>query len=433
METDAKDKDETLKKLYSLRRFGIKPGLERVSKALKFGSDPRKKLKFVHVAGTNGKGTVGTLLAAALKLSGHKTGLYSSPHLSRFNERIQIDGEPIPDDDLIELARKYSRLAEKDFFTFFELTTAMAFEYFADKNVDIAVVEAGMGGASDATNAITPEISIIVSVDLDHKEYLGETIAEIAKEKAGVIKENRPIVVGKLSGEALAVAKEFAAKKKSPFIEALSFYSIENYRPLPELKSSFDLKGEKRDFGNIILNAPGKKNAENFAVAVAAAERLKGFEISDAALKKAAESFPKEFFFKARIQLLRADPPLILDSAHNPAAINNLVQTLDEYYPQTKWNAVFAMMKDKDAKAALRILKKATKKITLLRLNNDRARSVEELKTLALKEGLKAVEIFLSPQKLAEVIIDAKEPTFITGSFFLSGELLPYLNNFKTP
>ncbi len=188
--------NETLDYLYSLQKSGIKFGLENTKKLLEFLGNPQNSFKSIHIAGTNGKGSTSSLIASVLSKLNYRVGLYTSPHLVRFNERIRIDGNEIEDSYLVDKVILLKDLIEKIKPTFFEVTTAIAFKYFADSNIDYAVIETGLGGRLDSTNVIMPEISIITKIDIDHKDFLGETIEKIAYEKGGIIKPNIPVVVG---------------------------------------------------------------------------------------------------------------------------------------------------------------------------------------------------------------------------------------------
>ncbi len=201
-------KEEILAHLFSLQRFGIKPGLERTQHLLNFLGNPQNSFPSVHIAGTNGKGSVCSMLASVFMEAGYKTALYTSPHLVRFNERIRVNIIEISDNDIIRLAEILMPEGEKIGATFFEITTAMAFRYFAEQKVNVAVIETGLGGRFDSTNVLKPLLSVITSLDIDHTEYLGKTIKDIAFEKAGIIKENTPVIVSRNSTEAISVIKE---------------------------------------------------------------------------------------------------------------------------------------------------------------------------------------------------------------------------------
>jgi dihydrofolate synthase/folylpolyglutamate synthase len=202
--------------LFSLHRFGIKPGLERIQFLLSFLDNPETLYPCIHVAGTNGKGSVCSILASILQSAGYKTGLYTSPHIRLFNERIRINGECIPDEDIARLASKMMPEIEKEHTTFFEVTTAMAFAWFAEQNVDIAIIETGMGGRLDATNIIeSPLATIITSIDLDHTEYLGSDLLSIAGEKAGIMKKGSPVIIGESRIELQSFFKSFAIHKQA--------------------------------------------------------------------------------------------------------------------------------------------------------------------------------------------------------------------------
>ncbi len=205
--------------LYGLQRFGIKLGLEKVSLLLEDLGDPHNKYLSIHVAGTNGKGSVAAMIDAVLQTHGLKTGSYTSPHLVRFSERIKINGGEIPEDYVVEYSSSIQSKVDTLRATFFEATTAMAMKYFADNEIDVGIFETGLGGRFDATNVLTPVISVITSVGLEHQKYLGRTLARIAYEKGGIIKEDTPVVSGVQSARAIEVLREIAKYNKAPFIE----------------------------------------------------------------------------------------------------------------------------------------------------------------------------------------------------------------------
>ena len=220
-------KKEVLDKLFSLHRFGIKPGLERTLSLLKFIGNPHLKLKFVHVAGTNGKGSVCSTIFSILFEAGYKVGLYTSPHIFDFSERIRINDICITEDEIIDFSNLIIPFALELGATFFEVTTVMAFYFFEKNNVDIAVIETGMGGSYDSTNVIYPLLSIITKIDMDHQEFLGDTIEKIAGEKAGIIKANTPVIIGNNTYQVQNILNSKANSENSPIIDTNLIENIE--------------------------------------------------------------------------------------------------------------------------------------------------------------------------------------------------------------
>ena len=211
---------ECIDYLFALERAGIKYNLNNIKKLSKASSDPHKKYKSIHIAGTNGKGAAASMISSVLQESKYKTGLYTSPHIKDFRERIRVNGKVIPKSYVVKFTEKHYKLIEKIKPSFFEATTAMAFKYFADSKVDFAVIECGLGGRLDSTNIIVPEISVITSISIDHSEYLGNTIKQITFEKSGIIKRNIPCVTGSLSVYSKNIIKKLCSRRNSLFIDS---------------------------------------------------------------------------------------------------------------------------------------------------------------------------------------------------------------------
>ena len=332
--------------LFKRTTQGIKPGLDVIDALLQALDNPHRRLAVVHVAGTNGKGSVCAMLESVLRASGFKTGLYTSPHLLDFSERFRIDGVPIPGKKLEGYIQALEKTADEVAAstglrpaTFFEISTAIAFQYFADEAVDIAIVETGMGGRWDATNVVIPLLSAITRIDIDHTNYLGGTIKEIAAEKAGIVKPGRPAVTAPQSAEVLEVLG-------AEVVEAAKMVSVARLAPPQRLK----IDTPSRSLPPIDLPLPGECQRENCAVAVAALEILADMLDFDPAYKKGLEAVE----WPARFQRLESDPPVILDGAHNPAAARALAQTLREAYPRHQVGFILGFLDDKEQVGFLR-------------------------------------------------------------------------------
>jgi len=263
------EKKQLLEKLFSLHRFGIKPGLERISLLLNEFGNPQNKYKKIHVAGTNGKGTVSSCIASILQESGLKVGLYTSPHFFSFNERIKVNGKDIDDDSVCALLEKMFEFSTD--FTFFDFTTALAFIYFAEQKVDYAVIEAGMGGRFDSTNIIIPEVSVITQIDLDHQEYLGNTIEEIALEKAGIIKQGVECVVAEQKHNIKEIFRKTAAEKQSELMFVDEHYFAKGIKFNPDLTTEFTAITPKGEY-KIKSPLAGRHQIRNVLTAIAAVE-----------------------------------------------------------------------------------------------------------------------------------------------------------------
>lgn len=341
---------ERIEAISSRRRFGMKPGLARMEALLDALGRPERDLACVHVAGTNGKGSVAAMVASVLQCAGlGDVGLYTSPHLVFFNERIAIGGVPISDDAL-DRALGAVLGADSGEATFFELATAAAFVAFRDAGVRIAVVETGLGGRLDATNVIFPVLSVITNVGLEHCQYLGDTVGEIAAEKAGIVKPGRPVVAGRMDACALDVIRRRALETSSPFFEAAASISSKLARDGTERIS---LENENRSISNIRLPLSGPFQMENLATAATALEvfsRTTGIPLADDAFRKGLESV----VWPCRLQRVHSGPQVIVDGAHNPPAARALATALGKL--GTPVAIVAGMCDDKNAGEFLGIL-----------------------------------------------------------------------------
>ena len=259
-----------LKSMYSLRRFGIKLGLSTIRRILKGLGNPQDNFFCIHVAGTNGKGSVASALASILNASGYKTGLYTSPHLVRFNERITVRNRPVSNDNVVESYKAVKRVHYGNREpTFFEFTTAMAFYEFDRQKIDWAVIETGMGGRLDATNIIKPALSIITNISVEHREYLGNTITEIAGEKGGIIKRRTPVIIGIKQKRAISVVKKIAAEKSAPFFRLGDDFKVKKNK-----SGAFTFFGIENTWRNMQTGLLGNYQVDNSALVIAACEVL---------------------------------------------------------------------------------------------------------------------------------------------------------------
>jgi len=422
--------DLALERLYERCRFGMKPGL-RVEEALLARLDnPEWSCRCIHVAGTNGKGSVCAMLDSILRVAGFPVGLYTSPHLVRFNERFVIDGEQVSDDDLSFLVGIIEKTAEDvarevgQEPTFFECSTAMAFEYFRHRSVDLAVIETGMGGRFDATNIISPLVSVITRIGIEHTAYLGDHLAAIAGEKAGIIKPGVPVVAGMMDPEAMDVIRHIATRQHSPLIEAAGNTSI-------RVKSS-SLDGQKchaetgsTSYGTIQLPLLGTYQVENLATVLTVVDILRdmvGMDIGDDAVKKGVSSVK----WPGRLQVLRKDPPLIVDGAHNPGAARALVGALVEVLAGRSLGLIVGMCGDKDVHGFFRCFSGLAQRVWVVGLRNERSMPAAEILTAGREFGMECEETTL-PEALRRAKDWAKAENAaicVTGSLFLAGELL---------
>ena len=324
--------DNLLAHLYGLRRLGIKVGLEHTNELLRRCGSPHRGLKTIHIAGTNGKGSTAAMIQAILRESGLKVGLYTSPHLIRFNERIRINGLPISDKSIIDFMTQFNSAIDEVEATFFEVTTVLALHYFSNQEVDVAVIETGLGGRLDSTNVIEPELTIITSVDLDHQHILGETLIDIAVEKAGIIKKQTPVLVASQTPEVIDVIRKKAQESNSPII-----YSNDPKNIIIDHHSTGFELDKKQYFVPLI----GAHQAINAGLAIRAVmhhcPEMKQTEI------QLGLSNTKWF---GRFQPLLNNFPIYYDVAHNPGGIRTIRASLDTLNSKVT-NGIMVLKNDK--------------------------------------------------------------------------------------
>jgi dihydrofolate synthase/folylpolyglutamate synthase len=420
-----------LEALYARRTFGIKLGLEVEESILAALGNPERSFLPLHVAGTNGKGSVCAMMESVFRQAGFRTGLYTSPHLVRFNERIQTGGVPVSDADLLALW-EIGEAAEKEAAaggdwkesTFFEFTTALAFEYFRRARVQVGVVEVGMGGRLDATNVVLPLASVIAPVSLEHMEYLGSTIQAIAGEKCGIIKKGRPVVYAQPDPEAEAVVARTARERGSRCVNALDSVRVER------VKQDLDgqkvrIESESQSYGVVRLSLLGRHQLMNAALAVAALETA--FEEMGRPLPKEAVTAGLEAArWPGRLQILEKEPVTILDGGHNPAAAAVLGDALKELAGKKPVGLICGMCGDKDMAGFFKPLAKRLRRVWAVRLKTPRSADPEQVALKARKMGLVATVSDLAAAR-AEARAWALEQggaVCIAGSLFLAGEVL---------
>ncbi len=387
-----------LKELYGLDTKKWTLGLDRIEALLKKLGNPEKKLRCIHVAGTNGKGSVCAMVSSILGNAGYKIGMYTSPHLKRFNERIRINDELITDKDIV----KYYLTVKKhvDGQSFFEITTAMAFLYFAEKEVDFAVLEVGLGGRLDATNVVTPLVSVITNIGLEHTQFLGNTLEKIAFEKGGIIKKNVPVVTA-AEGIALAAIREISNKKNSELIIINKNETIKNY-------------------GNIEFNhLNGEFQKQNAAIAIKTIKILKDKNKIKINNKNILNGL-KNTKWPGRFQFIGKN--ILVDSAHNPSGFYILAKELKSIN-YNKLILIAGFSNDKDIEAISEIIKNKADRTIITKSSNERS-----LEPIKIKKYFNANSIIIkNPKKALEYAKKIKgknDLILITGSIFLVGELM---------
>lgn len=417
----------TLKSMYSLRRFGIKLGLSTIRKILKSLENPQNNFSCIHVAGTNGKGSVASSLAAILNASGYKTGLYTSPHLVRFNERIAINNQLISNTNVVEAYKAVKQVHRGNREpTFFEFTTAMAFYEFSRQKVDWAVIETGMGGRLDATNIINPALSIITNISVEHREYLGNTIAQVAGEKGGIIKRNTPVVTGIKQKHAVSVVKKIAQTKSAPFFRLGDDFTVRRNR-----SGTFTYFGIENTWRNMQTGLLGNYQVDNSALAVAACEVLnsKKANISITSIREglANNNWP------GRLEVVSKNPFILLDGAHNLIAARNLEKYLSNNLSKRNITLVIGILDDKPYKAMLKSLLPICNRAILTSPKIDRALSPEKLFAVA-KSLISDITIIPDVGKAVNHAIESARPgdvVCIAGSLYVVGEAKIELEKMK--
>ena len=374
--------EETIQHIFALGRFGIKPGLERISAILAGLGNPQKSLRVIHVAGTNGKGSTASFLASVLRAGGYRTGLFTSPHLTSFTERFRINGVEISEEQVVSLTARVRAAAPPEA-TFFEIVTAIAFLWFADESVDLAVMEVGMGGRFDATNVADGILSLITPVALDHCEYLGNTLAEIAGEKSGVMRPGCPVVLASQPDEALARLETRAVEIGSPCYRfGRDFQAVWEDGGLAYVGLGIGLSGLRPGIG-------GRYQAVNAACALAAAELISagGVPLAQGALHQGVT----DAFWPGRMELFPGPPRLLLDGAHNPAGSLALAEEL-RFISRDKLILVVGVMGDKDLDGILEPLLACADQVVAVSPGLDRALPSERLVDYFREKGVRAVD-----------------------------------------
>jgi dihydrofolate synthase/folylpolyglutamate synthase len=412
---------DALRFLYSLQKYGIKFGLSKTENLLKAMGNPEKGLKFVHIAGTNGKGSVAAYLNSVLQEAGYRVGLYTSPHLVSFQERMKICSRAISRQDVVRLTNEIKKIMiKKEPPTFFEAITAMAFKYFADMRVDIVILETGMGGRLDATNVITPEFSIITNISLEHQEFLGSTLLDIAREKAGIIKPYLPLITGVTQSEVVTLFEDICNRINSDIYRIYKDFQMEYKGGL------YNYYGIKKDYLALKSGLCGRFQKNNLALSLAGVEILndKGFKISDDAVKKGIS----HAFWPGRMHFISDNPRILLDGAHNVDAMLSLKNSLKDLEFK-RLILVIGVLGDKDVKNILKIIVPEADFIIYTRPVYFRALEPDELKNQYSPQG----EYLIVPN-LKEAIYVAREKAkegdliLITGSLFTVGEALSIID-----
>ncbi|MEQ1554271.1 MAG: folylpolyglutamate synthase/dihydrofolate synthase family protein [Ferruginibacter sp.] len=388
--------------------------------------NPQQKIKTIHIAGTNGKGSTAHMLAAILQCAGYKTGLYTSPHIKDFRERIKVNGQMILEQAVIDFVKKTKNITAEISPSFFELTVAMAFDYFENQNCDIVVVETGLGGLLDSTNIITPILSIITNIGYDHQNILGNTLQEIAMQKAGIIKQNVPVVIGDTLPETKQIFIDIANSKNADLFFANELFTpsgiaYEGNVLVVDVHNVMTCKTEKYKLGLI-----GLYQSKNICTVLESVEQLKniGINITNTALSQGLQEVKKITGLQGRWEILQQNPTIILDVAHNKDGIGQVLYQLETEYSYSNLHFILGFVKDKDVAETLKLFPKNAK-YYFTNAHIARAMPVNDLKQIALLAGLDgdAFDNVNDALANAKVNVATNDVIMICGSFFVIGEI----------
>jgi dihydrofolate synthase / folylpolyglutamate synthase len=388
--------------------------------------NPQTKFKTIHIAGTNGKGSTSHMLAAILQSAGYKTGLYTSPHIKDFRERIRVNGEMIKEEAVVKFVARTKEKSDEVNPSFFELTVAMAFDYFAAEQCDIAIIETGLGGLLDSTNIITPILSVITNIGYDHQNILGNTLQEIATQKAGIIKENVPVVIGETLPETKQIFIDTANKKNAEIFFAEEMFIPESLYVEDNILISH--LSEVMTCKNKIfkLGLTGLYQAKNICTVLESVEQLKniGINISEAALQKGLLEVKEMTGLRGRWEILQQNPTIIADVAHNKDGISQVIQQLQTTYPNSNIHFVLGFVKDKDVREVLKLFP-TNAAYYFTNAHIPRAMPVSELTEKANLAGLSgnSFENVNDAIATAKNNATANDVIMICGSFFVLAEL----------
>jgi dihydrofolate synthase/folylpolyglutamate synthase len=433
MEIGLKEYQQQLKFLYDLQFFGIKLGLENIRALLTFLGNPHQRYPVIHIAGTNGKGSTAAMIAAIFTASGYRTGLYTSPHLVEFNERIRIDGVPVREEKIVF----YTKILRNEIVdrkaTFFEATTAMAFKYFGDSNVDVAVVETGLGGRYDATNVVNPLLSIITTIGLDHTEHLGSSLSDIAFEKGGIIKESIPCLIGSDAEDAVNVLKNICHQNHSKLIRASQQTEL-RVDEATICGNRVNIRTVSKHYRDLFISLAGEFQGQNARTVLLAVEYLNshGFPrlTQENNIRLGLKNVAEFTGLRGRMTILKKNPLVIGDVGHNPSAIERLCSTISKLC-FGEFILVFGLMKDKNIQPMLSPLSKLSKMVIAVQPTTERALNSSEIVANFHDRGHKAIDGGTVEQGIELALTEANSDSIILilGSHYVVGEAMKYFLN----
>ncbi|MDU4325507.1 bifunctional folylpolyglutamate synthase/dihydrofolate synthase [Clostridium disporicum] len=427
--------EEAMKYITEVGNFGSNYGLERTHKLLEYLGNPEKELKFIHIAGTNGKGSTTSMITEILMGSGYKVGMYTSPFIEEFEERIQINRNNIPKETLAALMDEVKLSVDKviedgyNHPTEFEIITVLMLLYFKRENIDFGVIEVGLGGTLDSTNVITPILQVITSISFDHTNLLGNTLEEIAREKAGIIKKGIPTVIYPQQEEALNVIKNKCFEMDSELYIAssdnLKFESVVNDdKPYQLLKYNDEI--------DILLPLLGEHQIINLSVAMKTIEVLNNRNITDISIDNITKSI-KSVIWKGRLEVLSNNPYVVIDGAHNIQGIQTLSKNIKKYFEYDNLYLILGILADKDVEEMIKVITPMAKKVYAVTPNSIRAELAEDLKKEIIKynENCQAYDDYKEAYLTALNDADENDLILASGSLYMVGDMRKIINLLK--
>jgi dihydrofolate synthase/folylpolyglutamate synthase len=413
---------ETLERIYNLHGGAIDLRLDRMRQALALFGHPENQFASIHVAGTNGKGSTSAMLHNILSLAGYRAALYTSPHLVSFTERIKVGDQEIAEREVVALADEiWQRTAAVGVsLTFFEIVTAMAFIYFARQKIDVAVVEVGLGGRLDATNVVTPLVSVITTISKDHEAFLGADLVSIGREKAGIIKPRVPVVCGELPAEVAQLTGQIAEERQTQAV-----FLGKDFKISLKMDGSFDYTSIKQHFSDLTVSLRGQHQKNNAAVALAALEASRGhFTVGDAAMRRGLATVR----WPGRLEVMLDQPLVMIDGAHNGEGVRALAAELEKLRPGRRLKLLFAAMADKEWPLMLAALADRVDEVIFTKVAMER--SADPAVMAEKFAGKLPARVVPDAQTALEGLLDDAAPRdaiIVAGSLYLLGEVRPLL------
>jgi len=408
--------EQVIEFLYGLERFGILLGLDNITELLDIIGNPQDTFPTIHVGGSNGKGSTASFINGILMQAGLKTALYTSPHLNDFRERIRLNGQMVSKEALISSTEKIRQIYDPTRTTFFEFTTAVAFDCIADFRPDIAIVEVGLGGRLDATNVIKPEVSVITDISREHEDYLGIGLKSVAREKAGIIKNEVPLVTGASRKDPRSVILEAASRANAPIKEfGKHFWGRRSS------KDTFDYQSENLRLDGLVLSMQGSHQIKNASLAIAVVEELRrqGYDIDEQAMRLGIGSTR----FPGRFEIVSTDPDVIIDGAHTPEGMRLLKSTFRRLYPGVKPLLLLGMLKDKNYEDLVKIIAPMASEAVCVPPQGNRSLDPEELARIVRSFAVPAIAApdILKGFLLIRTKASRKDVILAAGSLYMIG------------